>query len=63
MRQAEKGTLIISEGFSCREQIAQATDREALHRSQVLQIALHEGSGGPSGGYPEKTYQRMDQDE
>ena len=40
IRRAAKDTLIIADGFSCREQIRQATDREALHTSQVLQLAL-----------------------
>ena len=40
VRQASADTIIIADGFSCREQIAQATGREALHLSQVLQMAL-----------------------
>jgi len=31
VRKAEPNTLIVSDGFSCREQILQATGREALH--------------------------------
>jgi len=42
VRQASKDTLIIADGFSCREQIHQATDREALHTAQVLQLALEQ---------------------
>jgi FAD/FMN-containing dehydrogenase/Fe-S oxidoreductase len=45
VRDAAKNTLIIADGFSCREQIVQATDRRALHLAQVLQMALHESSG------------------
>ncbi len=56
VRGAAPDTLIIADGFSCREQIAQATDREALHLSQVLQMALREGPGGPAGSFPEKHY-------
>ncbi|HEY8847918.1 MAG TPA: heterodisulfide reductase-related iron-sulfur binding cluster, partial [Thermoanaerobaculia bacterium] len=40
VRDAARDTLIIADGFSCREQIAQATGREALHLAQVLQMAL-----------------------
>lgn len=40
VRQAGPETLIITDGFSCREQIAQATDRRALHLAQVIQMAL-----------------------
>ena len=41
-RKAAPGTLIITDGFSCREQIEQATGRHALHIAEVLQMALHE---------------------
>jgi FAD/FMN-containing dehydrogenase/Fe-S oxidoreductase len=40
VRQAEPDTLIVSDGFSCREQIFQATGREAVHLAEVLQRAL-----------------------
>ncbi|MGH2387279.1 MAG: FAD-binding and (Fe-S)-binding domain-containing protein, partial [Chloroflexota bacterium] len=39
VRQAGKDTLIITDGFSCREQIAQCTDRRAMHLAQVLRTA------------------------
>lgn len=54
VRKADKKTLIIADGFSCREQIAQTTDRQALHLAQVLQMALHEQAQPPTGDYPEK---------
>jgi FAD/FMN-containing dehydrogenase/Fe-S oxidoreductase len=41
VRNAEPDTLIITDGFSCREQIAQATHRRALHLAEVVQLALH----------------------
>jgi Fe-S oxidoreductase len=55
VRSAPKDTLIIADGFSCREQIAQTTDRRALHLAQVLQRALR---GGEVSGeeYPERRY-------
>ncbi len=40
VRNAGKDTLIITDGFSCREQIAQMTDRHALHLAQVIQMAI-----------------------
>ncbi|GCE50878.1 FAD/FMN-containing dehydrogenase [Thermosporothrix hazakensis] len=43
VRQAEDETLIIADGFSCREQIEQTTERRALHLAQVIQMALHGG--------------------
>jgi hypothetical protein len=33
---AEKETVIVTNGFSCREQIAQLSNRRAVHLSQVL---------------------------
>src|SRR4029077_5347893 len=42
VRQAPADWLIIADGFSCREQIAQGTPRHALHLSEVLQMALNE---------------------
>ncbi|PYQ50084.1 MAG: FAD-binding oxidoreductase, partial [Acidobacteria bacterium] len=39
VREAERDTLIIADGFSCREQIEQATGRQTLHLAEVLQMA------------------------
>jgi Fe-S oxidoreductase len=46
VRQADEDTLIIADGFSCREQIAQVTDRHALHLAQVLQMAIQQEHAG-----------------
>jgi Fe-S oxidoreductase len=54
VRAADKDTLIVTDGFSCREQIAEATDRRALHLVQVIQMALH--NSRPSGDYPESEF-------
>ena len=56
VRRAAKDTLIIADGFSCREQIRQLTDRRALHTAQALQMAINEGPRGPSGNLPEQKY-------
>ena len=42
VRNADPDTLIVSDGFSCREQIFQATGRKAVHLAEVLQCALHQ---------------------
>src|SRR5262249_45157250 len=42
VRRAAAETLIVADGFSCREQIAQATDRKALHLAEVVDMALQE---------------------
>jgi FAD/FMN-containing dehydrogenase/Fe-S oxidoreductase len=52
VRQAPADCLIIADGFSCREQIAQSTDRHALHLAEVIAMAL-QGPPARSGGYPE----------
>ena len=49
VREASSEQLIIADGFSCREQIQQETDRHALHSAQVLQMALRHGPTGPRG--------------
>jgi hypothetical protein len=53
---AARDTLIIADGFSCKHQIMEGTDRQALHLAQVLQMALHEAPEGPPGGFPEVRY-------
>ena len=55
-RKIAKDTLVITNGFSCREQISQTTDRNGLHLAQVIKMALDEGANGASGDYPEKKY-------
>lgn len=61
VRAADPNTLIIADGFSCREQIAQTTHRRALHLAEVVQIALHSGEPGAAGngGPPEAQHARL----
>src|SRR3954452_8370903 len=40
VRRAAADTLIVADGFSCREQIAQGTSRRAVHLADALQLAL-----------------------
>jgi Fe-S oxidoreductase len=56
VRRTSPETLIIADGFSCREQIAQMTRRRALHTAQVIQIALHAKVEGTPQAYPEHEY-------
>lgn len=46
VRDAPPETLILTNGFSCIEQIAQGTDREATHLAQALQTAFEAARGG-----------------
>jgi FAD/FMN-containing dehydrogenase/Fe-S oxidoreductase len=43
VRESDPATLILADGFSCREQIAQATGRRALHLAEAVRKAV---SGG-----------------
>jgi Fe-S oxidoreductase len=56
VRTADPGTLIVANGFSCREQIAQGSDRQALHLAQVIQMAMRDGDQDRGGEYPETRY-------
>jgi FAD/FMN-containing dehydrogenase/Fe-S oxidoreductase len=40
VREASQETLLLADGFSCREQIEQATGRKTLHLAEVIQMAL-----------------------
>ena len=40
VRAAAADTLIVADGFSCQEQIFQATGRRAVHLAEVVQLAL-----------------------
>jgi hypothetical protein len=46
VRESSPDVLVVADGFSCREQIAHATGRRALHLVEVLQLALREDAGG-----------------
>jgi FAD/FMN-containing dehydrogenase/Fe-S oxidoreductase len=56
VRQAPPDWLIIADGFSCREQIAQASPRHALHLAEVLEMSLNQAGQNPAADshpYPE----------
>src|SRR5207302_5230100 len=40
VRNAAPDTLIVADGFSCREQILQSTGRRAIHLAEVMKMAL-----------------------
>jgi Fe-S oxidoreductase len=40
VRNAPTDALVVSDGFSCREQILQATGRRALHLAEAMQLGL-----------------------
>ena len=41
VRKAGLSTIVIADGFSCKEQIAQTTNRQALHLAEVLKMGLN----------------------
>ncbi len=59
VREASKDTLILTDGFSCREQIAQGTDRRALHLAQAVYMGMHTVRNGWSWDYPEAAYDEV----
>jgi FAD/FMN-containing dehydrogenase/Fe-S oxidoreductase len=44
VRKAAPETLVVADGFSCREQISQGTGRRALHLAEVLRLAMEDGA-------------------
>jgi FAD/FMN-containing dehydrogenase/Fe-S oxidoreductase len=63
VRKAPADWLIIADGFSCREQIAQGTSRHALHLAEVLQMALDPASQAAPGPFPESALVRQRESE
>jgi Fe-S oxidoreductase len=62
VRAARDDTVLIADGFSCRSQIAQLTDRRPLHLAQVLRLAVRDGAAGPAGRRPEEEPERSSSD-
>jgi FAD/FMN-containing dehydrogenase/Fe-S oxidoreductase len=56
VRSAPRDTLIVADGFSCRTQIHEGTDRRALHLADVIEMAYREGPHGAAGELPEAAY-------
>ena len=55
VRAADASTIVIADGFSCKTQIEQGTQRAALHVAEVVAMALDEGPAGPpAGSTPER---------
>jgi Fe-S oxidoreductase len=56
VRLAPPETIVIADGFSCREQIAQMSSRRALHLAEVIDMAVRQETLRPPEQYPEKAY-------
>jgi FAD/FMN-containing dehydrogenase/Fe-S oxidoreductase len=53
VREASPHTIIVADGFSCREQIMQCTQRRALHPAEVLRMAMDDRGYARSDERPE----------
>jgi len=56
VRKAGLSTIIVADGFSCKEQIAQETNRHALHLAEVLRLGLEEEEKQKPFMYPEEHF-------
>ena len=56
VRNADPRTIVIADGFSCREQVAQTTDRQALHPAQVMKMAIDDRGSRRDDAFPESRY-------
>lgn len=56
VRAASPRTIVVADGFSCREQIEQCTDRRALHPAQVLRMALDDRGRERNDELPERRF-------
>jgi Fe-S oxidoreductase len=56
VRKAGLSSIIMADGFSCKEQIEQSTDRHALHTAEVLALAQRHGARGGATVYPEMEF-------
>ncbi|MER5970540.1 FAD-linked oxidase C-terminal domain-containing protein [Streptomyces sp. NPDC002055] len=49
VRSAPAGTVVLADGFSCRTQIGQRSDRTGTHLAELIAAGLPAGAAGPSG--------------
>jgi Fe-S oxidoreductase len=60
VREAPRDALVIADGFSCKTQVSELTDRRPLHLAQVMRMAREHGPKGPAGNFPERAYPDME---
>lgn len=56
VRGAKPQSIIVADGFSCREQITQTTGRQALHPAEVMKMALDDRRLRRDDAYPERRF-------
>lgn len=57
VREQDKNTMILTNGFSCREQV-QGTNRKAVHLAELMHMAIKEENYKSNGETPEDYYQK-----
>lgn len=53
VRDPKAQTIVLADGFSCREQIMQTTKRQALHPAEVMKMAMDDRGYARDDAYPE----------
>jgi FAD/FMN-containing dehydrogenase/Fe-S oxidoreductase len=53
VREADEGTIVLADGFSCRTQIKHNTRRRGMHLAEAIAMACDLGPSGKSAGKPE----------
>jgi FAD/FMN-containing dehydrogenase/Fe-S oxidoreductase len=61
VRDANPETIVVADGFSCREQIMQTTKRRALHPAEVMKMALDDRGIRRDDAYPERRFMPDDE--
>jgi Fe-S oxidoreductase len=56
VRKAPVSSIIVADGFSCKEQIAQETGRHALHLAEVLRLGIGDENTRLPTMYPERYF-------
>jgi FAD/FMN-containing dehydrogenase/Fe-S oxidoreductase len=56
VRKASVSTVIVADGFSCKEQVAQETNRHALHLAEVMSLGLKTEKDRVPIIYPERYF-------
>jgi FAD/FMN-containing dehydrogenase/Fe-S oxidoreductase len=56
VRKAPISSIIVADGFSCKEQIAQETGRHALHLAEVMKLGLEDQKEPVPMMYPERYF-------
>jgi FAD/FMN-containing dehydrogenase/Fe-S oxidoreductase len=56
VREAPRETIVLADGFSCKTQVEELTERRPLHLAQLMLLARDLGPHGPTGGPPEREY-------